>query len=196
MEDYLVTTFCVSALITTGIYFFDDITSVAMNYLLHRPGIGRIYMKKNPRSRKKVVYTCTEIQPFKLQYYKLPSIDTDIGLFFDKNLVPENKKISIDEFVKVYGEKSQYNLKKYDTGIITDIVRPRDFRGEHKICGFVCSQFEEYVYLFVIDTKFVDYEEIFENYENSLLDMSSDSGGDELVTPNDSSEDLVNIETR
>jgi hypothetical protein len=194
MEDYLVTTFCVSALITTGIYFFDDITNVAMNYLLHSPGVGRIYMKKNPKSRKKVVYACTEIQPFKLQYYKLPSIDTDISLFFDKNLVTENKKLSIDEFLKTYGEKSYYNLKKYDTGIITDIVRPRDFRGEHKICGFVCSQFEEYVYLFVVDTKFVDYEEIFENYENSLMDLPDDGGEEDSLT--ESSEDLVNVETR
>ena len=193
MEDYLITTFCATVLISTGIYYFDDITNVAMKYLFHTPGVGQIYMKKNPKTRKKVVYVRTEYDSFKLQYYKLPSLDTDVALFFDKNLIKENKKISTEKFVKIYGDKSYYGLRKYDTGIITDIVRPRDFRGEHKICGFVCSQFEDYVYLFVVDTKFVDYEQIFENYENSLLENSS--GGEEMESAIESSEDLVNVET-
>ena len=189
MEDYYVGTFFASALITTGIYFFEEWSSVALKYVMHRPGVGRIYMKKNPKTRKKCVYIDSDMGGLKLQYYKLPSLDTDVCLFFDKNMVSENKKMSTVDFMNTYKDKSYYNLKKYDTGIITDVVRPRDFRGECKISGFICSQFEDYVYLFSVDTKFVDYEEIFENYENSLLDMS---GGDE-DSPTESSEDLVNI---
>lgn len=194
MEDYLVTTFCVGALVTTGVYFFDSIVNVTMNYLMYSPGTGKIYMKKHPKSRKKIVYANTELEPFKLQYYKLPSLDTDIGFFFDKNVVSENKKISTLEFIKNYGEKSHYNLRKYDTGILTDVVRPRDFKGEYKISGFVCSQFEEYVYLFTVDSKFVDYEEIFENYENSLMDFSSSEIDEEINSTDGSFEDQKDIE--
>ena len=106
-------------------------------------------------------------------------------------MVSENRKMSVNNFMKIYKDKSYYNLKKYDTGIITDIVRPRDFRGECKISGFMFSQCEDCVYLFAVDTKFVDYEEIFENYENSLLESS---GGEEEDSPTESSEDLVNVE--
>ena len=191
MEDYYVSTFFASAFITVGIYYFEELSSIALKYTMHSPGIGRIYMKKNPKTRKKVVYTETEKGGLKLQYYKLPSLDTDVCLFFDKNTVSENRKMSVNDFMKIYKDKSYYNLKKYDTGIITDIVRPRDFRGECKISGFMFSQFEDCVYLFVVDTKFVDYEEIFENYENSLLESS---GGEEEDSPTESSEDLVNVE--
>ena len=86
MEDYLVTTFYVTAVITTGIYFFDEIVNTCSNYLLYKPGIGKLYMKKNPKTRKKNVYVDTERDSFKLQYYKLPSLDTDIAFFFEKNV--------------------------------------------------------------------------------------------------------------
>ena len=196
MEDYYISTFFASALITVGIYYFEELSSLALKYAMHSPGVGRIYMKKNLKTRRKVVYAETEKGGLKLQYYKLPSLDTDVCLFFDKNMVSENRKMSIKDFMKIYKNESYYNLKKYDTGIITDIVRPRDFRGECKISGFMFSQFEEYVYLFVVDTKFVDYEEIFENYENSLLESSEEEEEEEEEedSPTESSEDLVNVE--
>ena len=51
MEDYYVSTFFASAFITVGIYYFEELSSIALKYAMHSPGVGRIYMKKNPKTR-------------------------------------------------------------------------------------------------------------------------------------------------
>ena len=58
-------------------------------------------------------------------------------------------------------------------GIIIDVLKPKDFKNKNKICGFVSSLFEEYIYVFTIENNTVDYEKIFEDFDEELTKLDN-----------------------
>ena len=146
----------------------NKITMFAVNMITLSPGTGRIYSRTCPKSKKKKVFVDTTIGKIKLPFFKLPSLDTDMYFFEDESAVGHSHIVPRAFFEENYNDKKFVPLKRYDMGIISDVLSPVDFKNKKKISGFISSVFEDYVYLFTLEDQVIDYIKLFEDYEEAL----------------------------
>ena len=161
------------------VYNIVPITSYLFNLMTLSPGVGRVFSRTHPKSKQKGVFVDTNIGRVKIPFVKLPSPDTEIYFFVDEKVVEKRGLINRTVFNERYKYLQTEPLKRYDLGIITDILKPTDFKNKKRICGFISSIFEDYIYLFVVEDDIINYEKIFENFDDALLDLDRTSS-DEL----------------
>ena len=133
------------------------------------PGVGRIYSRHHPKGRKKKVFVDTNYGTLRLPYVKLPSPDSEVYIFEDESTVGVSHVVAGRFFRENYHDKKFVPLTTYELGLITDIMKPSDFRNKKRICGFISSLFLDNVYLFAIDDKLIDYEKLFDDYDEAML---------------------------
>ena len=147
-------------------YYRKPMAFYILNLITLKPGTGRLFSKR--KGKCKNLFVETNFGCVKVPYRKLPSLDTDICFFLDSNLIPENKLITRQEFDEKYSTQTYDFLKKFELGIITDVLTPQDYRNKKQISGFIFSVFENYVYIFKLDEKLIDYEKLFTSYMDEL----------------------------
>lgn len=149
-------------------YNIIPITSYLFNLMTLNPGTGRLFSRTHPKSKQKGVFVDTNVGRIKMPFVKLPSPDIEIYFFTDEKAVEKSELVKREVFNVKYGHLEKESLKRYEMGIITDVLKPRDFKNKTRICGFISSLFEDNMYVFVVDNKMIDYEEIFENFDDEL----------------------------
>ena len=159
----LATCYLAYNIVPIGMYLFNLVTL--------NPGTGRVFMRKHPKSKKKGLFIDTNVGRIKIPFVKLPSPDTEIYFFTDESSVHHSHIVGREFFMENYQSLNYEALKRYDVGIITDIMKPSDFKNKKKICGFISSLFEDYIYLFVIEDEMIDYEKLFEEYDDALANF-------------------------
>lgn len=152
-------------------YNIVPIASYLFNLMTLEPGTGRVYSRTHPKSKKKGVFVETDVGRIKLPFVKLPSPDSEIYFFTDEKNIKQTELIEKCIFNEKYAHLERESLKCYDLGIITDVLKPCDFKNKKRICGFVTSLFENYVYIFVIEDKIINYEKIFEDFDDALANI-------------------------
>jgi len=149
-------------------YNIIPISSYLFNLATLSPGTGRVFMRKHPKSKKKGLFIDTNVGRIKIPFVKLPSPDTEIYFFKDESMVHHNHIVGRTYFMENYQKLEFEPLKRYDMGIIADFIHPTDYKNKRKVCGFISSLFEDYIYLFAIDDELIDYEKLFEEYHDAL----------------------------
>ena len=148
------------------IYYWEKICNTVLKYTLKTPGVGSINIVKKGKKRRVVVDT--ELGKFKIPFYKLPCLEMDVNFFLETDIIDKNVMIPREEFREKYGELSYGTLRRFDTGILTDVVRCEDFFNKKEIFGFIDCLFEDKIFLFHITDVFIDYDELFSDYEKML----------------------------
>lgn len=162
-------------------YNIIPITSYLFNLMTLNPGTGRLFSRTHPKSKKKGVFVDTNVGRIKLPFIKLPSPDTEIYFFTDEKDIEKAELVDRNTFNERYSHLGTESLKRYDLGVVTDVLKPRDFKNKKRICGFVSSLFEDYIYVFVIEDKIIDYEKIFQDFDDELDNVGKSEGTE---TPN------------
>ncbi len=162
-------------------YNIIPITSYLFNLMTLNPGTGRLFSRTHPKSKKKGVFVDTNVGRIKMPFIKLPSPDTEIYFFTDEKDIEKAELVDRKTFNERYSHLGTESLKRYDLGVITDVLKPQDFKNKDRICGFVSSLFEDYIYVFVIEDKIIDYGKIFKDFDDKLDNVEkSDAPDDEL----------------
>lgn len=150
----------------TGVLLYNifPVSNYILNLILYKPGVGALTYRK-----KKGVFVETNLGKIKLPFYKLPSTETDVYFFHQDTVVEKNELLTRESFDKIFSNCDCDCLKHYNMGLITDVIRPKDYKGKEKICGYISSLFEDYVYVFTFENnEFIDYEKLFEMYHDAL----------------------------
>lgn len=155
------------------LYNIVPITSYLFNLMTLNPGTGKVFSRTHPKSKKKGIFVDTNVGRIKLPFIKLPSIDTEIYFFTDENIIEKSELVNRNVFNEKYSFLETEKLKHYEMGIITDVLKPEDFKNKNRICGFVSSLFEDYIYVFTIENNIIDYEKIFEDFDDELTKLDN-----------------------
>lgn len=150
------------------IYNIVPITTYLFNLATLQPGTGKLFSRTHPKSKKKGVFVDTNVGRVKVPFVKLPSPDTEIYFFNDEKIIEKSELINRDIFNEKYSYLEKEGLKRYEMGIVTDILKPRDFKNKNRVCGFISSLFEDYIYVFVVENDMINYEKIFQNFDDEL----------------------------
>ena len=174
MFSYIIqSTVFVSAIFVTGLIAKNilPITIYLWDFINLPHGTGRVYSRKNRKTKKKKIYVNTSHGKINLQYIKLPNPDTEIYFLKTKDIYLEDKFMSKELFNELYNKNDYVGINTYELGIIPDIIRTKEFNGKNIINGFITTPWDDYVYMFKIKDELIDYEKIFENYEDAIDNM-------------------------
>lgn len=162
--------FAYTSIALGGYMFYNSaaVLSFFFNILTLKPGVGKIYSRTHPKTKKKILLVNTDLGKIRIPFVKLPSLDSEIYFFEDESIVHHSHIVPRKFFDENYMDKNFIPLKCYDMGIITDILKPTDFKNKTKIAGFISTMFEDYVYLFVLEGNHNDYEKLFADYDDAL----------------------------
>jgi hypothetical protein len=161
--------FCFSAFSTYMVVKnFFTITSFMINLISLPPGTGKVFSKTNPKSKRKEVFVKTDLGTVRLPYIRLPSVDTDFYFFEKEDVVNENKIITREEFDSDYKHYQIFQPKRYLMGIVMEYFYPHEYKNRKKLCGYINSIMEDYVYIFYFEDEFIDYEKLFDEYHDKL----------------------------
>jgi len=148
-------------------YFF---TNYFINYLCYKPGVGNICMKNYP-SEKFTKY-CVEVEDFelKLNYIKLPSLDTNV-YFFKGDIKYDDKLMDHNDFLNNYGSLEIICPKTHGLGIIEDNYHTANIK-KGKLYGYLEDLIEYEHYIFEIEEGPIDLRKVFKEYEDFLGNVS------------------------
>ena len=170
MEDFFLYT---SALIvvpvaTLAIINYKNIVNYAIKSLQYFPGEGEIYKKSNPKTKVTNYYIKNPDHHFRLNYIKSPFFDMVIG-FFKKDInIKHNMMVTRDYFDTNYKEEPNYQIKNYGMGFIDDVYETKNIK-KGNLYGYVKCLTEDKVYLFIVEPGKIDFNILFKEYEDELL---------------------------
>lgn len=163
------------------------VSNVANKFMKKLTGVSSLHRVRNSYIVK------TDLGPLKVNYHKMPSLDTEVYLFDKGHLLDEikqNQMMDKIEFLDKYGRENTTQFRTFNFGIIADIYYPKDFKNKDKLTGFIFNVLEDDVYVFVFDeNNIIDYKKLFQQYEDELSkvfenDKGDESGVDELIRIN------------
>lgn len=173
MEDFFYFQIFLTTVVTVPlVYHWESVCNRLIDYAFKYPGVGNISIVKKGKKRNAIVPTT--LGTFKIPFYKLPCLEMDVNFFIDiENVIDKNVMLPREEFRERYGENSYATLRRIDTGIVSDIVKCEDFLNKKEIFGFIDNLFEDKIFVFHIDSYFIDYKTLFSDYEK-MLELDED----------------------
>lgn len=165
--------FTTAAITIPLVYHWDRVCEIFFDYVFKYPGVGNVNIVK--KGKKRAAMVNTDLGRFKIPFYKLPCLEMDVNFFLDADVTDKNIMMPREEFREKYGELSYATLRRFDTGIVTDIVKCEDFFNQKEIVGFIDCLFEDKIFVFHISDEFINYKQLFDDYEKMLdTDMEID----------------------
>ena len=147
---------------------YKSIISKMSNFIMYSPGVGKTNIEKIGKKRYGMVES--DLGTINLPVMKMGSFEYIYG-FFEINDTYPLGVMELDKFKDLYNGKFPPHQLLYNLGdyLVLNYRRPSDFRGRHSLYGFVRSDIDDLILVFLVeDNQLIDYESIEANFVEAI----------------------------
>jgi len=164
---------------------YKTIISKMTEFVMYSPGVGRTSIEKIGKKRYGMVET--DSGTMNLPVMKMGSFEYIYGFFEINDNYPLGV-MELDKFKDLYNGKFPPHQLLHNLGdyLVLNYRRPSDFRGRHNLYGFVRSDIDDLILVFLVeDNQLIDYESIEANFIEAIETFQHEELDplEETVTP-------------
>ena len=169
---------------------YKTIISKMTEFVMYSPGVGRTSIEKIGKKRYGMVET--DSGTMNLPVMKMGSFEYIYGFFEINDNYPLGV-MELDKFKDLYNGKFPPHQLLHNLGdyLVLNYRRPSDFRGRHNLYGFVRSDIDDLILVFLVeDNQLIDYESVEANFIEAIETFQHEELDplEETVTPREKSD--------